>query len=120
VLILFAEPPQILSIPFPSPLPGELTVSTGQPMETAIDTGITVNIYCPSSGVDTPSIVWFKDDVPIASNSRFTISMRTLVGAVITSVLRINNFKPADAGTYRCTATNLVDSANGEVTLMQR
>ena len=97
-----------------------MTVSTGQQMNTAVDTGITVTIYCPSSGVDAPSIIWFKDDVPIISNRRVVISMATLIGAVVTGVLRIRNFRPIDVGTYRCTATNLIDSANGEVTLMQR
>lgn len=97
-----------------------MTVSAGQPSNTNIDTGTTVTIYCPSSGVDTPSIVWLRDGVPVTSSGRFTISMTTLAGAVVTGVLIIDNFQPADAGTYHCTATNLVDSANGEVTLLQR
>ena len=98
-----------------------MTVSTGHLTDISIDTGTAVTVYCPSSGVDTPSIVWFRDGVPIVSNGRFTISLTTaLTGAVVTGVLRIDDFRPADAATYRCTATNLVDSANGEVTLMQR
>lgn len=117
---LCTGPPQILSVPFPTAPPGEMTISTGQPTDIAINTGTTVTIYCPSSGVDHPSIVWFKDDVLILFDGRFSISMIALTGADVTGVLQINNFRPVDAGTYRCTATNLIDSANGEVTLRQR
>ena len=119
-MCLFVEPPRILSISFPTPPPGEMTASTGQPTDISIKAGTSVTIYCPSSGVDTPSIVWFRDGVLVTSNDRLTISTTTLLGAVTTSVLRIDKFRPIDAGTYQCTATNFVDSANGEVTLMQR
>lgn len=118
--MLLAGPPRILPISIPTSLPGEMTASAGLSGNASVDIGTSVTIYCPASGVDTPSILWFRDGVPITSNDRFTISMATLTGAVVTSVLRISNFRPADAGTYQCTATNLVDSANGEVTLMQR
>ena len=119
-MCLFVGPPQILSISVPTPPLGEMTASTGQPTEIRIQPGTSVTIYCPASGVDTPSIVWFRDSVLVTSNDRFTISTTTLLGAVTTGVLRIDKFRPTDAGTYQCIATNFVDSANGEVTLMQR
>ena len=116
--MLFAEPPQILPIPFPTP-PGGVIVSTGIPSKTTIITpGTDVTIYCPSSGINTPSIEWFRDGVMIVSGGRFTISETTLPGAVITSVLRIDDFQSADAGTYSCSANNIVGSDDGTVTLI--
>ena len=116
--MLFAEPPQILPIPFPTPPPGGVTVSTGIPSKTTITLGTDVTIYCPSSGINTPSIKWFRDGVMIVSGGRFTISETTLPGAVITSVLRIDDFQSADAGTYSCSANNIVGSDDGTVTLI--
>ncbi len=117
--VLFAGPQQILPIPFPTPPPGEITVSTGQPMNTTIITlGTDVTIYCPSSGIDTPSIEWFRNSVMVVAGGRFTISTTTLPGAVITSVLRIDDFQGSDAGTYTCTATNVVGSDDGGTTLL--
>ena len=115
---MFAEPPQILLIPFPTPPPGGVTVSTGQPANTTITPGTDVTIYCPSSGITTPSIEWFKDGVMVMSGGRFTISTTTLPDAVITSVLSIDNFQSADAGTYSCTSTNIVGSDDGRTTLI--
>ena len=116
--LLFAEPPQILPIPFPTPPPDGVTVSSGQPTNTTITPGTDVTIYCPSSGIDTPSIEWFRDGVIVVSGGRFTISTTTLPGAVITSVLSIDDFRSADAGTYTCTATNIVGSDDGNTTLI--
>ena len=116
--VLFAEPPQILPIPFPTPPPGEMTVSTGLPMNTTITLGIDVTIYCPSSGINTPSIQWFRNGLMVVAGGRFTISTTTLPGAVITSVLSIDDFQGSDAGTYTCTATNVVGSDDGGTTLL--
>ena len=116
--MLSAEPPQILPIPFPTPRPGETTVSTGQPMNTTITPGTDVTIYCPSSGIDIPSIEWFRNGVMVVVGGRFTISTTTLPGAVITSVLSIDDFQGSDAGTYTCTSTNVVSLADGGTTLL--
>ena len=116
---MFVEPPQILPIPFPTPQPGGVTVSTGVPSNTAITPGTDITIYCPSSGIDTPSIEWSRDGVMVVSGGRFTISTTTtLPGAVITSVLSISDFQSADAGTYSCSANNIVGSDDGTVTLI--
>ena len=117
---MFAEPPQILPIPFPTPPPNEVTVSTGQPANTTITPGTDVTIYCPSSGITTPSIEWFKDGVMVVPGGRFTISTTTvtLPYAVITSVLSIDDFQSADAGTYSCTANNIAGSDDGSTALI--
>ena len=114
---LSAEPPQILSISIPTPLPGEVAISICLPLDTTIDTGVSVSIYCPSSGVNTPSIVWSKNSVMIMSGSHLTITKTRLGTDTITSILRINNFQFDDAGDYTCTAINRVDLATGNIRL---
>ena len=113
------EPPQILPIPIPTPPPGETTVSAGRPSNITVETGSSVTIYCPSSGIDIPGIQWFRDGVMIVSGGRFSITFPRLVGAVITSALRIDDFQPpTDSGTYTCRSTNIVGLADGATTLM--
>ena len=118
--MLSAEPPEILPIPIPTAPPGGTTVSTGIPSVTPIDTNSSVTVYCPSSGVDTPTIIWFKDGTEITSGGRFTISTTVLETEPITSVLVINDFQPEDVGTYSCESINRVDSATGSTNLTQR
>ena len=114
------EPPQILPDPIPTPPPNTTVVSTGRPEETIVETGTIVTIYCPTTGVDTPTIRWFKDGTVITSGGRFTIITTQLATEPITGVLMIKNFQPGDAGTYSCTATNIAGSGNGYTTLMKR
>ena len=120
MFILSAEPPQVLPIPIPTAPPGEITVTTGIPSVTTVDTGTPVTIYCPSSGIDTPNIVWAKDGTPITSGGRFTISTTQLGSEPITSVLEIDAFQPGDVGTYTCTTTNRAGEDTGSTELTQR
>lgn len=85
--MLSAEPPEILPIPFLTGPPSVTTVSTGIPSITPINTGLSVTIYCPSSGIDTPTIAWYKDGTMITSSGRFTLSTTMLGIEHITSVL---------------------------------
>ena len=118
--MLSAEPPAILPIPIPTASPGGTTVSTGVPSVTPIDTNSSVTVYCPSSGIDTPIIIWFKDGTEITSGGRFTINSTILGTEAITSVLMIDNFQPEDVGTYSCESINRVASATGSTNLTQR
>ena len=115
-----AEPPQILPIPIPTAPPGEISLTTGVPSVTNVDTGTSVTVYCPSSGIDTPSIVWSKDGSSITSGGRFTISTTQIGSEPVTSVLEIDNFQPGDVGTYTCTSSNRVGKATGSTGLAQR
>ena len=115
-----AEPPQILPIPIPTAPPGEISLTTGVPTVTNVDTGTSITIYCPSSGIDTPSIVWSKDGSSITSGGRFTISTTQIGSEPVTSVLEIDNFQPGDVGTYTCTSTNRAGEASGSTELTQR
>ena len=117
--ILSTEPPQILPIRIPTALPGELSLSTGIPSVTHIDTGTPVTIYCPSSGIDTPTIVWAKDGTPITSGGRFTITTTQLGTEPVTSVLEIDDFQPEDVGTYTCTTINRAGEDTGSTELTQ-
>ena len=119
IFTLSAEPPEILPIPIPTGPPGVTTVSTGIPSVTPISTGSSVTIYCPSNGIDTPTIVWFKDGTMITSGGRFTISTTMLGTEPITSVLMIDNFQTGDEGTYSCSSTNRLGSATGTTVLVQ-
>lgn len=118
--IFSVEPPQILPIDIPTPPPDITVVSTGQPSVTSIVTGSNVNIYCPSSGVDRPVIVWFKDGTTITSGGRISITTTTLPDTAITGVLSINDFQPGDIGTYSCRSNNIAGVAVGETTLGER
>ena len=117
--ILSTEPPQILSIPIPTAPPGEISLTTSIPSVTHIDTGTPVTIYCPSSGIDTPTIVWAKDGMTITSGGRFTISTTQLGSEPVTSVLEIDDFQPRDVGIYSCTSTNRGGEVTGIVELTQ-
>ena len=91
-----AESPEILPIPILPGPPNVTTVSTGIPSVTPINTGSSVAIYCPSSDVDTATIVWFKDGTMITSGGWFTINSTILGIEPITSVfycLMIFNMK---------------------------
>jgi len=118
--VLFTEPPQILPIPIPTPSPDATVVSTGQPMDTPVTSGTDVVIYCPTSGIDTPTIVWFKDGTMISTGGQFTISTILLSSTAITGVLTINDFQSGDVGTYSCRAVNIAGTAVGGTTLVQR
>lgn len=115
-----AEPPQILPIPIPTAPPGEISLTTGVPSVTNVDTGTSITIYCPSSGIDTPSIVWSKDGSLITSGGRFTISTTQIGSEPVTSVLEIDNFQPGDIGTYTCASTNRAGETTGSIELAQR
>ena len=114
------EPPQVVPIDFPTPPPDEVGVSTGMPDDMmTVDTGTTVTIYCPLTGANIPSVMWFKDNVMFTAGGRISISTTTLPGADITSVVTITDFQPKDAGVYRCTGNNVVGVDSGQVTLQQ-
>ena len=113
------EPPQILPITIPTAPPGEISVTTGIPSVTTVDTGTPVTIYCPSSGIDTPTIVWSKNSMTVTSGGRFTISTTQLGTEPVTSVLEIDDFQPGDVGTYTCTSTNRAGEDTGSTKLTQ-
>ena len=117
--VLSAEPPQILPDPIPTAPPGEIALTTGVPSVTHVDTSTSVTIYCPSSGIDTPTIVWSKDGSSITSGGQFTISTTQLGSEPVTGVLEIDNFQPGDVGTYTCTSTNRAGEATGSTELTQ-
>ena len=115
-----AEPPQILTIPIPTAPPGEISVTTGVPSVTNVDTGTSITVYCPCSGIDYPTVVWSKDGSSITSGGWFNISTTQLGSEPVTSVLEIDNFQPGDVGTYTCASINRVGEATGSIELTQR
>jgi len=94
-----------------------MSISTGTPTNITVDTGMIVTIYCPVTGLDTPTIGWFKDGVMFTTGGRIRISTTTLPGADITSVVTIDGFEPSDAGTYQCTGTNVAGIDFREVSI---
>lgn len=70
--------------------------------------GQDILIECQASGDPHPDIIWKKDDGDIDV---------TKVRIVHGKGLRIENARPSDAGTYVCTAKNIVGSVTSSAVL---
>ena len=66
--------------------------------------------------IDNPDIVWSKDGVTVTSGGHFTISATQLGSEPVTSVLEIDNFQPADIGSYLAIPVHLATNRAGEAT----
>ena len=94
---------------------GDVAVSIGG-LRTRISTGSVVVVYCNVTGIDIPSIEWFKDDTQISSGGKLSISNSSSHSHII-EILTIHNFQPRDAGIYQCLAINIAGSVSGNITL---
>jgi len=65
--VFFTEPPQILPICIPALPPNTTVASTGWPMKTPVTPDTDVVVYCPTSSIDSPTILWFKDGTIIST-----------------------------------------------------
>ena len=69
------------------------------------------DVNCTALGIPSPTVEWFKDGTPIASNGS-TISITATIQTtdvgqiVVTSTLTITTVGIDDAGSYSCSATN--------------
>ncbi|XP_065906698.1 uncharacterized protein [Dysidea avara] len=111
------DPSQILPSLLATPEPGQVVVSIGIHTEATVNTGATVFVYCNVTGVDTPTIEWFKDVILISNSTNFNISS-TSSDSYIIEVLTIDSFQPRDAGIYQCVATNIAGADSGNITLL--
>ena len=111
----YVDPPQFLPSLLETGESGYVAVSIGG-FKARISTGSVVVVYCNVTGIDIPSIEWFKDDTQISSGGKLSIT-RSSSHSHITEVLTINNFQPQDAGIYQCLATNIAGSVSGNITL---
>lgn len=74
---------------------------------TAVDTSVTsvVNsshvLDCPVSGVPAPRVVWTRDSRPIDPRRDTNVELRAAGRRLV-----IRSVGVADAGTYRCVASN--------------
>lgn len=84
----FATLPEFTKI-----LPGQLKVLLGKDF----------SLECIYKGNPRPRIVWYKDEIPMDSNSE-RISVKIL--GTSTCRLEIKNVQPSDSGRYTCEATN--------------
>ena len=62
-----------------------------------------VNLPCPAQGNPSPSISWFKNDIPLTGNE---------IGITLNDdgSLDIDNARAEHAGVYKCEATNAAGS----------
>ncbi|KAJ7311057.1 hypothetical protein JRQ81_006655, partial [Phrynocephalus forsythii] len=64
-------------------------------------TGANIALECPAKGVPLPEVAWFKDNR----------SSRSRVIPSVSGSLLLRNVSEKDAGTYTCTATNVLGQA---------
>ena len=88
-------------------------VSVGRSITDRIRNGSVVLVHCNVTGVNIPTIEWFKDDTVITTNSKLIISSSLYVA----EVLIISSFQPQDSGTYKCVASNVAGVASENITL---
>jgi len=119
VLYAYIDPPQILPVLLTAPEPGQVVVRIGIHTKFTVSTGATVLVYCNATGIDIPTIEWFKDGMPV--NSGRNITVRTTSSHLyIAEVLTFNNFQPRDAGLYKCQAANTAGIDSRNVTLQSK
>lgn len=63
--------------------------------------GSRTRLYCDVNSIPTPSLRWFKDDVPLENCERYKFCFDGTVAA-----LEIDNVSVEDGGLYTCVATN--------------
>lgn len=90
--------------------PTFLTESTSK----TVNEGETVILDCVANGNPKPQIKWLRngEDINIGSDSNATFRM------IGTGSLQITSITEADAGNYQCRASNTMDSADIEISLM--
>ena len=72
-----------------------------------VNIGGNVTLYCPTTGIDTPSTRWLLNGTTIVSNHpRVVITNETVNGSILAVVLTINNINTSDLGTYTCVTSN--------------
>ncbi|KFV75189.1 Protein sidekick-1, partial [Struthio camelus australis] len=64
------------------------------------EVGKDVDILCQAMGVPVPTLVWYKDSVPLSKlqNPRYKV--------LLSGGLRIHGLQPEDSGIYQCFASN--------------
>ena len=82
----------------------------------------TVRLYCPFTGIDTPSTRWFRvngvgDRSPVVAMPPKILLVNEIINNITTLVLVINNFQRELGGTYECDTENNAGDDDGRVTL---
>ncbi|KAM5281608.1 brother of CDO isoform 2-T2 [Ctenodactylus gundi] len=85
--------------------PPEVTVELSH---LVIPWGQSAKLTCEVRGNPTPSVLWLRNAVPLASSQRLRLSRRAL---------RVFSVGPEDEGVYQCMAENEVGSAHAVVQL---
>ena len=70
-----------------------------QPSNTTAALSSTVTLSCSTTGNPLPSIAWYKDGLPLTTDSRRQQDAGT-------GSLRITNLQNSDSGRYQCVASN--------------
>ena len=80
-------------------------------METVAVQGNAFTLDCQVTGQPTPTVTWFRGSAQIAGDDSSRLSVDAMGRLVFGTVFS------TDAGSYRCTATNEVDTVSADTTL---
>lgn len=76
-----------------------------------IDEGDKLALHCGAIGEPIPDISFQHDRIPIVANP----PLLTITSGKISATLKIQSVEAGDAGTYRCTASNIVGTMYSEI-----
>ena len=75
--------------------------------------GSVIQLYCSVEST-TASLSWTKDGSPVVIDIPHLRERTSNDSTTTTSVLTVDNFQSSDTGTYQCSASDGVRTANGD------
>ena len=78
----------------------------GKPRILKENKGQRIVIECDCDSKQTPNIIWLKNNEPVKNEGRYLIDIDTNQAPHLVIILEIDNVRPEDNGTYKCTAKN--------------
>ena len=113
---------RIIHLPPPSS-DNEKNIGAGRPNQPVeVMKNMTVRLYCPFTGIDTPSTKWSRisedgSRSPVVAMPPNILLVNEVIDNINTSVLIINSFQEELEGTYACNTDNNAGSDEGRVIL---
>ena len=101
----------------------EMNIGAGRPdRPVEVMENVTVRLYCPFTGFDTPSTRWFRisedgSRSPVVAMPPNILLVNEILNNISTLVLVINKFQRELEGTYECDTENNAGDDDGRVIL---